>query len=73
MGNGSYSRNRDFVSLSMSVLGIKGDGSVDVGSTEAETTLYYSIAGKDIVFNGNKTSRRKGICLLLEVAARFMH
>ncbi len=24
---------------SMSVLGIKGDGSVDVGSTEAETTL----------------------------------
>ena len=45
---------------SMSVLGIKGDGSVDVGSTEAETTLYYSIAGKDIVFNGNKTFKKKG-------------
>ena len=44
---------------SMSVLGIKGDGSVDVGSTEAETTLYYSIAGKDIVFNGNKTFKKK--------------
>ena len=58
---------------SMSVLGIKGDGSVDVGSTEAETTLYYSIAGKDIVLMETKLSRRKGICLLLEVAARFMH
>ncbi|MCA4563189.1 PL29 family lyase N-terminal domain-containing protein [Bacteroides xylanisolvens] len=49
---------------SMSVLGIKGDGSVDVGSTEAETTLYYSIAGKDIVFNGNKTFKKKGDLLV---------
>ena len=49
---------------SMSVLGIKGDGSVDVGSTEAETTLYYSIAGKDIVFNGNKTFMKKGDLLV---------
>ena len=49
---------------SMSVLGLKGDGSVDVGSTEAETTLYYSIAGKDIVFNGNKTFKKKGDLLV---------
>ena len=49
---------------SMSVLGIKGDGSVDVGSTEAETTLYYSIAGKDIVFNENKTFKKKGDLLV---------
>ena len=49
---------------SMSVLGIKGDGSVDVGYTEAETTLYYSIAGKDIVFNGNKTFKKKGDLLV---------
>jgi len=49
---------------SMSVLGIKGDGSVDVGSTEAETTLYYSIAGNDIVFNGNKTFKKKGDLLV---------
>ena len=49
---------------SMSVLGIKGDGSVDVGSTEAETTLYYSIAGKDIVFNGTKTFKKKGDLLV---------
>ena len=49
---------------SMSVLGIKGDGSVDVGSTEAETTLYYSIAGKDIVFNGNKIFKKKGDLLV---------
>ena len=49
---------------SMSVLGIKGDGSVDVGSTETETTLYYSIAGKDIVFNGNKTFKKKGDLLV---------
>ena len=49
---------------SMSVLGIKGDGSVDVGSTGAETTLYYSIAGKDIVFNGNKTFKKKGDLLV---------
>ena len=49
---------------SMSVLGIKGDGSVDVGSTESETTLYYSIAGKDIVFNGNKTFKKKGDLLV---------
>ena len=49
---------------SMSVLGIKGDGSVDDGSTEAETTLYYSIAGKDIVFNGNKTFKKKGDLLV---------
>ena len=49
---------------SMSVLGIKGDGSVDVGSTEAEATLYYSIAGKDIVFNGNKTFKKKGDLLV---------
>ena len=49
---------------SMSVLGIKGDVSVDVGSTEAETTLYYSIAGKDIVFNGNKTFKKKGDLLV---------
>ncbi len=49
---------------SMSVLGIKGDGSVDVGSTEAETTLYYSIAGEDIVFNGNKTFKKKGDLLV---------
>ena len=49
---------------SMSVLGIKGDGSVDVGSTEAETTLYNSIAGKDIVFNGNKTFKKKGDLLV---------
>ena len=49
---------------SMSVLGIKGDGSVDVGSTEAETTLYYSIAGKDIVFNGNKTFKKTGDLLV---------
>ena len=49
---------------SMSGLGIKGDGSVDVGSTEAETTLYYSIAGKDIVFNGNKTFKKKGDLLV---------
>ena len=49
---------------SMSVLGIKGDGSVDVGSTEAETTLYYSIAGKAIVFNGNKTFKKKGDLLV---------
>ncbi len=49
---------------SMSVLGIKGDGSVDVGSTEAETTLYYSIAGKDIVFNGNKTFKKEGDLLV---------
>ena len=49
---------------SMSVLGIKGDGSVDVGSTEAETTLDYSIAGKDIVFNGNKTFKKKGDLLV---------
>ena len=49
---------------SMSVLGIKGDGSVDVGSTEAETTLYYSIAGKDIVFNGNKTFKKIGDLLV---------
>ena len=49
---------------SMSVLGIKGDGSVDVGSTEAEATLYYSIADKDIVFNGNKTFKKKGDLLV---------
>ena len=49
---------------SMSVLGIKDDGSVDVGSTEAETTLYYSIAGKDIVFNGNKTFKKNGDLLV---------
>ena len=56
---------------SMSVLGIKGDGSVDVGSTEAETTLYYSIAGKDIVFNGNKTFKKKGDLLVVRGGSKI--
>lgn len=53
----------------MSVLGVKEDGSVDVSLNEAEATLYYGVAGKDIDFNGNKTYKKKEICLLLEVVA----
>mgnify|MGYP002614788675 FL=1 len=49
---------------SMSVLGVKEDGSVDVGSTETEAILYYSIAGKDIAFNGNNTFKKKGDLLV---------
>ena len=49
---------------SMSVLGVKDDGTVDVSSAEAEATLYYGIAGKDIEFNGNKTFKKKGDVLV---------
>ena len=48
---------------SMSVLGVK-DGTVDLGSTEAEATLYYGVAGEDIEFNGNKTFKKKGDLLV---------
>ena len=49
---------------SMSVLGVKADGTVDLGSTEAEATLYYGEAKKDIEFNGNKTFKKKGDLLV---------
>ena len=49
---------------SMSVLGVKADGTVDLGSTEAEATLYYGEATKDIEFNGNKTFKKKGDLLV---------
>ena len=49
---------------SMSVLGVKADGTVDLGSTEAEATLYYGEAKKDIDFNGNKTFKKKGDLLV---------
>ena len=49
---------------SMSVLGVKVDGTVDLGSTEAEATLYYGKAEKDIEFNGNKTFKKKGDLLI---------
>lgn len=48
----------------MSVLGVKEDGSVDVSLNEAEATLYYGVAGKDIDFNGNKTYKKKGDLLI---------
>ena len=49
---------------SMSVLGVKADGTVDLGSTEAEATLYYGVAGEDIEFNGNKTFKKEGDLLV---------
>ena len=49
---------------SMSVLGVKADGTVDLGSTEAEATLYYGVAEEDIEFNGNKTFKKEGDLLV---------
>lgn len=49
---------------SMSVTDVKADGTVDLGSTEAEATLYYGEAKKDIEFNGNKTFKKKGDLLV---------
>ncbi|MEW9604630.1 PL29 family lyase N-terminal domain-containing protein [Bacteroides sp. L008] len=49
---------------SMSVLGVKADGTVNLGSTEAEATLYYGVAGEDIEFNGNKTFKKEGDLLV---------
>lgn len=49
---------------SISVLGVKADGTVDLGSTQAKATLYYGEAAKDIEFNGNKTFKKKGDLLV---------
>lgn len=43
----------------MSVLGATEAGTVDLSSTQAEATLYYGVAGKDIEFNGNKKFKKK--------------
>lgn len=54
---------------SMSVLGVKADGTVDLGSTEAEATLYYGEATRILNSMETKLSRRKEIYLLLEGVA----
>ena len=48
----------------MSVLGATEAGTVDLSSTQAEATLYYGVAGKDIEFNGNKKFKKKGDLLI---------
>lgn len=55
----------------MSVLGVKEDGTVDLGSTQAEATLYYHKATADIKFNGMINLRKQVIYLLPEVVVRF--
>lgn len=48
----------------MSVLGVKEDGTVDLGSTQAEATLYYHKATTDIKFNGNDKFKKAGDLLI---------
>lgn len=48
----------------MSVLGVTEEGTVDLSSTQAEATLYYGVAGKDIEFNGNKKFKKAGDLLI---------
>ena len=48
----------------MSVLGVKEDGTVDLGSTQAEATLYYHKATADIQFNGNDKFKKAGDLLI---------
>ena len=48
----------------MSVLGVKEDGTVDLGSTQAEATLYYHKATADIKFNGNDKFKKAGDLLI---------
>ena len=48
----------------MSVLGVTAEGTVDLSSTQAEATLYYGVAGKDIEFNGNKKFKKAGDLLI---------
>ena len=48
----------------MSVLGVTEEGTVDLRSTQAEATLYYGVAGKDIEFNGNKKFKKAGDLLI---------
>ena len=48
----------------MSVLGATEAGTVDLSSTQAEATLYYGVAEKDIEFNGNKKFKKAGDLLI---------
>ena len=48
----------------MSVLGVTEEGTVDLSSPQAEATLYYGVAGKDIEFNGNKKFKKAGDLLI---------
>nr|WP_294480774.1 PL29 family lyase N-terminal domain-containing protein [uncultured Bacteroides sp.] len=49
---------------SLTVLGVKSDGSVDVASAEASATLYYGVAGSDIKFNGIDKFKKKDDMLI---------
>lgn len=49
---------------SLTVLGVKANGSVDVASTEASATLYYGVAGSDIKFNGIDKFKKKDDMLI---------
>ena len=55
----------------MSALGVTVAGTVDLSSTQAEATLYYGVAGKDIEFNGNKKFKKKGDLLIVRGGSKI--